>query len=83
MNETVQASIDILVQKLQAIKFEDKNRGLYFLKDRQTVKGGIAFPDIFEGKAGENLYKFLQKFEQAILNAQVCERDKINLPKIT
>ena len=75
----VQSAVDALTNKLDNLKLEDRKRGLYSIVNRRTVKDSVIFPDAFEGKNGENVYKFKQKFEEAIADAQVCEKDKVEV----
>ena len=79
MKEVVQGAVDALTTKLDNLKLEDKNRGLHSAENTRTAKESVVFPDAFEGKRGENVYKFKQKFEEAVTDAQVREKDKVEV----
>ena len=79
MKEVVQEAVDALTMKMDNLKLEDRNRGLHSAINTRTAKESVVFPDAFEGKRGENVYKFKQKFEEAVADAQVREKDKVEV----
>ena len=66
---------EIVTQKSKEILTEQDKRGLYVLTDNKA-KETVEFPQ-FEGKRGENVYEFVEKFKRAIVANQVAESDKV------
>ena len=79
MKEKVQEVVDALTVKIENLKLEDKSRGLFSGAKWNMPKESIVFPESFSGQPGENVFKFKQKFEQAIFDAQIRERDKVEV----
>ena len=77
LKESVQATIDILENKIENLKIEDKGRGLFTLTKKSGDK--VVFPEAFEGKAGDNVFKFKEKFTRALVDSQTREGDKVEV----
>ena len=76
---TVQNCKEAVVSKIKDLKEEDAERGLYSLS--KTVKDVAVYPAPFSGKHGEDVYKFTDKFKEAITANQIREKDKIEILK--
>ena len=75
MQETVQQAVDTLTNLTHQLKLEDKSRGLYSTVGKGAAKDAVIYPEAFEGRSGDNVFKFKQKFEQAIVDSQVREKE--------
>ena len=58
---------------------EDKSRGLYSLTNKNLARENVAFPEAFTGELGENVFRFKEKFLQAIQDSQVRDKDKVDV----
>ena len=47
-----------------------KNLGLFSLTDTK-IKGAIKYPEAFTGRLGENIFKFIKDFKEAIVSDHV------------
>ena len=63
--------------KITDLKEVDKARGLYSLS--KTVKEVAVYPPPFGGAKGEDVYKFKEKFVEAVTANQIRERDKVEV----
>ena len=79
MEETDQAAVDILEAKVHNLKIEDRNRGLYSFVNKNLSREYVVFPEAIAGEPGENVYKFINKFIQAIHDSQVKEKDHVKV----
>ena len=77
MKETVQASLDALGTMIDNLKLEDNTRGLFTAINKNIARENVVFPENFSGEFGENVFKFKEKFMQALLDSQVREKDKV------
>ena len=65
--------------KVTELKDVDSTRALFSLS--KSVKEMAPYPKAFEGKKGEDVYKFKQKFMEALAVNQVSEKQKIEVLK--
>ena len=79
MQKIVSDSVDALQTQIEDLKLEDKNRGLYSAVSKHLPRESVVFPDKFSGDPGENVFKFKEKFLQALLDSQVREKDKVEV----
>ena len=79
MQTTVKSGVDTISQAIRNLEFEDKSRGLYSLTNKSLARENIVFPEAFTGELGENVFKFKQKFLQAIQDSQVRDKDKVEI----
>ena len=79
MQDKVQSAVENLSIHIENLRLEDKKRGLFSALNKNISKDNIVYPEAFEGKPGENVFKFKQKFEQAIFDSQVREKDKVDV----
>ena len=79
MKKTVSDSVDALQKQIENLKLEDKNRGLFSAVNKHLSRENVVFPEKFSGDPGENVFKFKEKFLQALLDSQVREKDKVEV----
>ena len=79
MKESVQASLDAMVNKIENLKLEDNTRGLFTAINKNISRENVVFPENFSGEFGENVFKFKEKFLQALLDSQIREKDKVEV----
>ena len=79
MKKTVSDSVDALQKQIENLKLEDKNRGLFSAVNKNLSRENVVFPEKFSGDPGENVFKFKEKFLQALLDSQVREKDKVEV----
>ena len=79
MQESVQSAIDAVTVKIDNLKLEDKERALYSNVKKNVPKESIVFPPTFKGEKGDNIFDFKEKFEQAIFDSQVREKDRVDV----
>ena len=77
MKETVQACLDLIENKTENLKREDNARGLFTAVNKNLSRENVAFPANFSGEFGENVFKFKEKFLQALTDSQIREKDKV------
>ena len=75
----VQNAVDALSNKIENLKLEDKSRGLFSAVSKNLSRMNTVFPDAFAGELGENVYKFKDKFMQAIHDSQVRDKDQVEV----
>jgi len=71
-DDMVKAATDMMSNLITA----DKYLGLYSLADSKT-KTTVQYPDIFGGSLGENVFKFVKEFREAIVSDQVRKADEV------
>ena len=71
-NEMVTA----VTNKITELNKADKDLGLYALIDNK-VKSTIQYPDPFSGALGENVFKFVKEFKDAIQSDQIRKADEV------
>ena len=69
-------AIDKVCNLIEKLKLVDKEKALHTLAPSK-VKENIVYPKAFSGKTGENVYKFVKDFQDAIAADQVREVDKV------
>ena len=79
LKENVQNAVDILASKIGNLKSEDKTRGLFTAVSKNLSRENVVFPEAFAGGLGENVFKFKDKFMQAIHDSQVREKDQVEV----
>ena len=79
LKEEVQNAVDILATKIENLKKEDKTRGLFTAVSKNLSRENVIFPEAFAGGLGENVFKFKDKFMQAIHDSQVREKDQVEV----
>ena len=79
MKSVVQKMIDAVETKFESLKLEDKKRGLCSTISKSISKDSVVFPETFSGSFGQNVYKFEQKFRQAIQDSQIREKDHVEV----
>ena len=79
MKESVMNSVDALQKQISELKLEDKSRGLFSALNKNLSRENVEFPEKFSGEPGDNVFKFKEKFLQALLDSQVREKDKVEV----
>ena len=79
MKKTVSDSVDALQTQIEDLKLQDKNRGLFSAVNKNLSRENVVFPEKFSGDPGDNVFKFKDKFLQALLDSQVREKDKVEV----
>ena len=69
-------AFDRVENKIKNLHLQDKERGLYSLAPSK-VKETVVYPTPFEGKVGENVYKFVENIRDAIEADQVRTTDQV------
>ena len=64
---------------MEIFEFEDNNRGLFTGINKNLSRENVVFPEKFAGEPGDNVYKFKDKFLQALHDSQVREKDKVEV----
>ena len=77
MKEIVQACVDLMENKKEHLELEDNKRGLFTTINKNLSRENVVFPENFSGEFGENVFKFKEKFMQALNDSQVREQDKV------
>ena len=47
------------------------------MRSENKGKNTVAFPDIFPGQLGDNIYRFVKEFKEAISESQVKKADEV------
>ena len=63
-------------EKISELSKADKDLGLFALSDGK-IKSSIQYPDAFSGALGENVYKFVKEFNDAIQSDQIRKADEV------
>ena len=67
---------NMVEEKVKKLILLDAELGLYTLAPSK-VKENIVYPKPFKGAPGEDVYKFVQEFKEAIAADQVRTKDKV------
>ena len=65
--------------KLSDLRAANDTRGLFALS--KQVKDINTYPEVFYGKPGENVFKFLDKMKEAFDSNQVSEKERVDILK--
>ena len=68
--------LDCIETKVKELTLLDTNLGLHTLAPSK-VKENIVYPEPFKGTPGEDVYKFVQEFKEAIAADQVRTSDEV------
>ena len=79
MKKNVSESVNALQTQIENLKLEDKTRGLFSAVSKNLSRENVVFPEKFSGEPGDNVFKFKEKFLQALLDSQVREKDKVEV----
>ena len=60
-----------------SLELEDNKRGLFTTINKNLSRENVVFPENFSGEFGENVFKFKEKFLQALNDSQAREQDKV------
>ena len=74
--EAYKETVDIVSKKMDELVVADKNLGLYSLTDTKN-KGAVQYPEAFTGSLGENIFKFIKEFKEAIASDHVRKADQV------
>ena len=66
------------ISKIENLESEDEKRGLFTAINKNISRENVSFPENFSGEFGENVFRFKEKFLQALLDSQVREKDKVD-----
>ena len=77
LNEKVSKLREVFDSKKEELLEVDKTRGLYSLS--KAVKEVAVYPPAFGAGTGEDVFKFKEKFVEAVNANQVREKDKIEV----
>ena len=76
LSEEFDRILEIASEKIKSLTMKDKELGLFTLTPNK-VKENIVYPMVFEGKPGENVYKFVKQFKEALDADQVRKSDQV------
>ena len=79
MSDEVNRCVDVLITKMEIFKFEDDTRGLFTGINKNLSRENVVFPEKFAGEPGDNVFKFKEKFLEALHDSQVREKDKVEV----
>ena len=79
LKSNVKVSVDALQKAIEDLKLEDKARGLFSAVNKSLSRENVVFPEKFSGEPGDNVFRFKEKFMQALLDSQVREKDKVEV----
>ena len=78
--QTVLAVVDNLCHtinsKVDSLYVEDEKQDLY-LRLENKVKDTVVYPHAFHGILGDNVYKFVKEFKEAVVESQVKKLDNV------
>ena len=77
MKTSMATATELIQTKITELKAVDSKRGLFSLS--KPVKELAVYPEPFNGNAGENVYKFRDKFTKALIANQIREKDRVEL----
>ena len=77
LSEVVNKAKQACLDAISDLKKVDSERGLFSLS--KTIKEVAVYPPPFSGKKGEDVYKFKEKFVEAITANQIREKDKVEV----
>ena len=72
---TYKEAVKVTKDKISELLLADKNLGLFSLAENKS-KSIVQYPDSFSGSLGENVYKFIKDFRDAIKADQIRKADK-------
>ena len=75
-DNTFDDAIDRIENKIKNLVLQDKERGLFTLAPSK-VKETVVYPSTFEGKIGDNVYKFVEDMRDAIEADQIRTSDQV------
>ena len=67
---------ELVTKKIDDLVLADKNLGLYSLSENKS-KSTVQYPEVFSGNLGENIYKFIKEFKEAISSDQIRKADEV------
>ena len=68
--------VSTVTETMSSLITADKNLGLYSLVDSKS-KTLVQYPDSFGGSLGENVFKFIKEFKEAIVSDHVRKADEV------
>ena len=68
--------VELVKNKMSELVIADKDLGLYSLAETKN-KTMVQYPDPFSGTLGENVFRFIKDFKQAIADDQVRKADEV------
>jgi len=66
----------VISSKVDVLYAEDEKQGLYSRSERKS-KDTVVYPDIFHGVLGDNVYRFMKQFKDAVVESQVKRSDQV------
>ena len=69
-------TVELVTEKVSKLILADKNLGLYSLTENKS-KSTVQYPDPFGGTLGENVFKFIKEFKEALAADQVRKADEV------
>ena len=76
LNQVYEKMVTLVNEMISKLSKADKDLGLFALSDGK-VKSSIQYPDAFSGALGENVYKFVKEFNDAIQSDQIRKADEV------
>ena len=76
VSERVCALTDAITSKINSLSIEDEERGLNCMAENKS-KDTVVFPAVFKGDLGDNVYKFVADFKEAVTEAQIKKSDQV------
>ena len=70
--------VEVVTKKMKELHVADKDLGLYSLADSKS-KMTVQYPSPFTGSLGENVFKFLKEFKDAIASDQIRKADEVKM----
>ena len=77
-NDTYKLMVDAVTAMTKELNETDKNLGLYALTDSKS-KSTVQYPEPFGGVLGENVFKFIKDFEDAISSDHIRKADEVRM----
>ena len=68
--------VKVVTDTMTELLSTDKDLGLYSLADTKA-KSSVQYPDCFGGSLGENVFKFIKEFREAIISDHVRKADEV------
>ena len=76
MDDAFEEALDGITNKIEHLVLKDKKLGLFSLAPNK-VKENIVYPPAFSGNTGENVFKFVKEFKDAIDADQIRKSDQV------
>ena len=73
---TYKETVKVITDKISQLLLADKNLGLFSLTENKS-KSIVQYPDTFGGSLGENVFKFVKDFRDAIEADQIRKADEV------